>query len=204
MLRERLACLQEAGQVLHETHSGRFANCVTASQQSAAALVQIVVRDFACFRDSHDFLDRRVHFHKRAQILVADTWACFNGAAYGIFHDIDDAITMFADYRIPQMLHSLGCLRYSPALEARLRRLKEIPSGDRCEIELRGSSIWAVELLKRQMVKGQSKDAAGENGKVKVNSILIDFLLYDTLKERERAGDIKTMIPHHRTRSIWY
>ena len=37
-----------------------------------------------------------------------------------------------------------------------------------------------------------------------VNSILIDTFLYDTLKEKEAAGEMAEMIPHHRTRSIWY
>lgn len=35
-----------------------------------------------------------------------------------------------------------------------------------------------------------------------VNAILIDFFLYDTVKERELSGE--EQIPHHRTRSIWY
>jgi hypothetical protein len=39
-----------------------------------------------------------VSFWKRAQILVADIWACFEGKGLGTFHDID-SLTMFADYR---------------------------------------------------------------------------------------------------------
>ena len=39
-----------------------------------------------------------VKFYKRAQILIADLWACFEGKGYGQFHDID-TLTMFADYR---------------------------------------------------------------------------------------------------------
>jgi hypothetical protein len=35
-----------------------------------------------------------------------------------------------------------------------------------------------------------------------VNAILIDFFLYDTMKELEAEG--KEAFPHHRTRSIWY
>ena len=35
-----------------------------------------------------------------------------------------------------------------------------------------------------------------------VNAILIDFLLYDVMKEKEKEG--QESIPHHRTRSIWY
>jgi hypothetical protein len=51
-----------------------------------------------------------------------------------------------------------------------------------------------VELIKREILR-QHPDA-------KINAILIDFFLYDLAKEMEASG--KEMIPHHRTRSIWY
>jgi hypothetical protein len=57
-----------------------------------------------------------------------------------------------------------------------------------------GCSIWAVELLRREIVKLKPD--------VKINAILIDFFLYDLAKEKER--DEVDVIPHHRTRSIWY
>jgi len=62
---------------------------------SAAALVNLVAEKFPCFRDSARFEGKTVRFHKRAQILVADLWACFEGRSFGQFHDIDK-ITMFA------------------------------------------------------------------------------------------------------------
>jgi len=36
----------------------------------------------------------------------------------------------------------------------------------------------------------------------KINSILLDFFLYDLTREKEKNGE--QAIPHHRTRSIWY
>jgi len=39
-----------------------------------------------------------VSCYKRAQILIADIWACCEGQGLGAFDDID-SITMFADYR---------------------------------------------------------------------------------------------------------
>lgn len=181
--------------MLYEKYSCSFANCIAAANQSAAALVNLLVQDFPCLRDEHHFEGRTVRIYKRAQILVADIWACFNGDSYGSLHDIDK-ITMFADYRIPQMLHSLGCLMFSPPLEGRIRRQEEIKSGEKCELELRGCSIWAVELIKRQILR--------DHPDAKVNSVLIDTFLYDTLKAKEAAGEMTEMIPHHRTRSIWY
>jgi hypothetical protein len=53
--------------------------------------------------------------YKRAQILVADVWSCFQGKGLGAFADIDK-ITMFADYRVPQMLIHYGSLEYTPKL----------------------------------------------------------------------------------------
>lgn len=38
-------------------------------------------------------------------------------------------ITMFADYRIPQILNSLGCLGFSPLLDTTVGGKKNIPSG---------------------------------------------------------------------------
>ncbi|KAJ5239110.1 hypothetical protein N7468_003729 [Penicillium chermesinum] len=152
LLQERLECLREAGDVLCNEFGGSFANCIESADLSAAGLVNLVTESFNCFRDEIIFQNRRVRLYKRAQILVADLWACFNGEDFGEFNDIDK-ITMFADYRIPQMLHQLGCLRYSPPLESHIRSLKPITPGSTWEVELRGTSIWCVELIKREIEK---------------------------------------------------
>lgn len=188
-------------------------NLITAADGSAAGLVNLLARDFNCFRDEHRFQGRRepVRLLKRAQIFVADLWACFEGQEYGAFRDIDK-ITMFADYRVPQMLQTLGCLGFSPPLDAALRAKRDLPLGGNWEMQLRGGhttlpwlgstdtnmipgcSIWCVELIRRE-IKRKHPDA-------QVNAILIDFFLYDTIKKLESQG--QEIIPHHRTRSIWY
>lgn len=206
---------------------GSFANCIDSVDHSAAGLVNLLAENFACFRDETVFHGKRVRLYKRAQILVADIWACFNGEDFGEFHDIDK-ITMFADYRIPQILHHMGCLRCSPPLESHIRSLKPITPGSTWEIELRGTSIWCVELIKREIEKRhpevktagrqgvavsdknspdqdseESTDVAERPQKTYgINAILIDFFLYDTMKSLE--AEQNESIPHHRTRSIWY
>ena len=115
-----------------------FTNCIEAANHSAAALVNIVAENFPCFNDVVRFESRKnVRFLKRAQICVADLWAAFDGKGYGEFDDIDK-ITMFADYRVPQILNTLGCLWYSPLLEHTIRQKKLIDSGHTWEIQLRG------------------------------------------------------------------
>lgn len=141
------------------------------------------------------------------------------------------------------MLHQLGCLRYSPPLENHIRNQKIIPSGSAWEVELRATSIWCVELIRREIeqrhpeaktllvparVADSTSDGPSQYLKTPatldeqakcstqkrrqksvhepkgpgLNAILIDFFLYDTMKELESDG--QESIPHHRTRSIWY
>ena len=208
LLDGRMHLMREAGSVLQRKYDGAFAKCIEEASGSAAALVNLVVDNFSMFDDRHTFEGKFVRFQKRAQILVADLWACFEGESFGTFSDIDQ-ITMFAgetpgcltisrltisDYRIPQMLYTLGCISYSPPLETQIRKLKIIESGHSWEIQLRGCSIWCIELLRRE-IKRRHSDS-------NLNAILIDFFLYDTIKESEAKG--VESIPHHRTRSIWY
>ena len=112
LLDERLTCLREAGKVLYEvmqlicldTFSSTntykrfdctFLTCINEAKGSAAALVNLIVSNFPCFRDEARFEGQTIRFYKRAQILVADLWACFDGEGYGRFDDINK-ITMFA------------------------------------------------------------------------------------------------------------
>jgi hypothetical protein len=80
------------------------------------------------------------------------------------------------------MLYNLGAITFSPPLESRLRKMEELKSGESWELQLRGCSIWAVEMLRRQIVKDHPE------AKDEVNAVLLDFLLYDLAKEFESTG----------------
>ncbi|KAF2162723.1 hypothetical protein M409DRAFT_26960 [Zasmidium cellare ATCC 36951] len=147
------------------------------ADRSAGKLVNLLAHHFPSFRDEYRFEGRKVRLLKRAQIFVADFWAALNGSGLGEFHDIDH-LTMFADYRVPQVLHSLGVLVFSPPLDHRIRSLGRIESGHTWEVQLRGCSIWAVELIRREIVRAHPEAT-------QVNAVLIDFFLYDLAKERE-------------------
>lgn len=79
---------------------------------------------------------------------------------------------------MPQILHRFGVLSYCPALVARIQDKLPLEPGGSWEVQIRGCSIWATELIRRQIAQQhQSAD--------KVNAVLIDFLLYDWAKELE-------------------
>ena len=161
-----------------------------------------------------------MYFLKRAQILVAETWAAFFPApsiSNPIPHPIFPGggihkLTMFADYRVPQILHHLKILEYPPSLMALLESGHDFEHGSREEVSIRAASVIAVERVRDEILslRHQSKEAAGaptaewECGlDVPICSVLIDFYLWDAAKRIEDAGQ-EIIVPAHRTRSIWY
>ena len=151
---EPMPLLEDRVQLLRTASHLNPMDLIDGVDYSAAQLVNNLTSQLPDhFSDSAHFENRNVSFHKRAQILVADLWACARGESFGRFDDIDTALTMFADYRVPQMLQRLGILRYSPRLESKIRRKEVFQSGEKMEVELRGCSVWAVELLKREIVR---------------------------------------------------
>lgn len=85
---------------------------VRQGQKSAVKLLDILTCHFSNFQDHAIYKGHQIHFYKRAQILVGDIYAHFNGQGLGEFSDISE-LTMFADYRVPQILRQMGVLEYS-------------------------------------------------------------------------------------------
>jgi len=118
---------------------------------------------------------------------------------------------MFADYRVPQILHHLKILIYPPSLLALLESGHYFEHGSKEEVSIRAASIVAVERVRDEILalRHQDKEIAGtattvgECGvDVPVSSVLIDFYLWDAAKRIEESEE--TVVPTHRTRSIWY
>uniref|UniRef100_A0AAG5DI77 Queuosine 5'-phosphate N-glycosylase/hydrolase n=1 Tax=Anopheles atroparvus TaxID=41427 RepID=A0AAG5DI77_ANOAO len=206
LLEERVRCLHEVGRVLLDRYDGQFEKCVRACNGSAATLLRRIVDEFPCFRDEavlkhgeNESVETPVTFYKRAQILVGDLWSCFRGEGLGRFDDID-AITMFADYRVPQVLVHFGTLSYSEQLMALLKEDKLLENGTREEIEIRGASIHIVERLKvltREKLIAHHPDVKPSC----VNAILLDHFLWDY--RRKHAAELE-YIPFHKTISVYY
>ncbi|XP_076350562.1 queuosine 5'-phosphate N-glycosylase/hydrolase isoform X2 [Tachypleus tridentatus] len=198
LLEKRLYVAHEVGNVLIKRFGGSFVNCITQCEESAQKLLKMITENFPSFRDEADFMETRVSFYKRAQILIGDIWGCFEGKGLGTFTDIS-SITMFADYRIPQVLVYFGALEYSEELLHRLESDDILESGERYEVEIRGCTIWAVELVCKELEE-RIKD--GTSIQVfQVNPILVDHFLWDYC--RGHNDKMKT-IPFHKTRSIYY
>ncbi|KAJ1518728.1 hypothetical protein HMI54_009555 [Coelomomyces lativittatus] len=134
MPKERAAILKNAGQCLCDHFDGLFSNLLKQSSGSCQTFIELVLQHFPSFRDVSDYCGEKVYFYKRAQILAADLYHLYLHNHQILFHDIDQ-LTIFADYRLPQILHHFGLLHYSETLLLRLGHTWE--SGDPMEVEIR-------------------------------------------------------------------
>lgn len=190
---ERAAKLRELGCVLQAHFGGEAANLVARAARSAARLVRLLTCLLPGFRDEALHRGQQCFFYKRAQILAADLWAAYGRPPPGspspyAFEDVGD-LTMFADYRVPQILAHLGVIEYSDELEAKIGAGIELPAGGEEEIEIRAACIQAVEGLRNTLVRYH----------VIVTSVEIDWRLWH---EGERIK--KDIRPHHRTLTCFY
>ena len=186
LLKERTAILHEIGTILIQHFNAKGTVLVEQANRSVQELLKILIYYFPNFRDEVDYNGHRVYFYKRAQIFCADLWGTFSGKNWGEFHDINQ-LTAFADYKLPQVLRSLGILKYDLTLAKKVDHQNEIPSCSKEEVEIRAFTLYAVEEIKKIF------STLG----VHYNSMQIDWLLW------QMGQGIKTM-PYHHTRTIFY
>ena len=190
LLRERHRVLTETGTALVQHYAGRPQLMIDAAAGDVRRFLALVCQHLPSFRDEAVYKGRPVFFLKRAQILAADLWAAFAGAAPFSAAGWAAPLTMFADYRVPQMLLAQGVLRYSPELLQLLR--DEQPPDARLEAEIRAASIHAVELVRQLLPADQPE---------RYNAVTIDFYLWDLAKAK---GDAIKQYPIHKLRTIFY
>lgn len=187
LLQQRVENAREVGRVLLEKYDGQFARAIEQTDGSAVRLVQQLVTHFPSFLDTATFHGHEIRFFKRAQICAADIAAAFHGQAWGAFTDLDQ-LTIYADYKLPQVLRHYNVLEYQSALAALVNAGIELAAGSAEEIEIRACTIWACELLRRALLqRGRS-----------VTNVAIDQHLWSL------GQNITGMRPYHHIRTIYY
>jgi hypothetical protein len=146
LLAERCRILREVGACVNKRFDGDFSNVVKSADGDAIRLLGAIVTSFPSFEDSSTLEGERVYFYKRAQLLVSDIDQQFFGSL-----DRVDELTACADYVIPMVLRHAGVLEYSRELSEMVDTGIDIQRDSLEEIEIRASTIIAVEMIKEEL-----------------------------------------------------
>lgn len=95
-------------------------------------------------------------------------------------------MTVFADYRIPQVLRHLGIITYSPELAKLVDNHQAINAASPKEMAIRAVTIWACEMLAK---------------KAGVSTAVVDLYLFNQSRTDDFNQNAK---PFHRTETIDY
>lgn len=188
LFEERLKCLQEAGRVLEKQFGNSFIGVYKKAGNDAVALANLLVEHFPCFDDISEYRGTKVGFYKRAQLnskMVSDALIASGEKELKNLNKL----TAFADYKIPQILRNLGVIKYTEELANKIDSYVLIEKDSKDEVEIRSATIWAVELIRRELQKEHNF----------VTSSHVDSMLWN--KSQTKAKGDK---PYHRTLTTAY
>lgn len=108
-------------------------------------LLDYIVNNFSYMKDESEYDNQIIYFYKRAQLLTSD-----------ILHvrkklesiDVDYSNLMgCADYKIPQVMNSLGMLDYVYELDFKLAKREELEENSPMEVEIRANDIVVIDYI---------------------------------------------------------
>ncbi|MBI4087109.1 hypothetical protein HY416_03995 [Candidatus Kaiserbacteria bacterium] len=185
LLEERLQIIRENFSILSDQFDGQAINLIEQTGKDADKIVELLTASFPSFRDSALWEDSTLYFLKRAQIFASDV--SYTGLPELAIANLDH-LTVFADYKLPQILESFGVLTYAPELDADIRNEVLIPPGSRKEIEIRACAITAVERIRDEMERLGRALSSNE----------LDWILW------VKAKQTTFIKPHHKTLTTFY
>jgi len=137
------------------------------------------------------FGESQVCFYKQTQIAVGDS-----NASLQLEMNEMDKLTMFADYRVPQLLRHSRVLRYSDELQQLVDSQQEIKANSNNELYIRAATVVAVQQL---VVK--VKDLSPQQSNNNMTDVAMDRHLWQVGEELHKESQMK---PHHKRRTIFY
>ena len=193
LLHSRTRALNELGLFLLHQHTGLALNLLRSpllASSSASTFVTHILAHLPAFRDHtiHPTSGRQLFLYKRAQILAADLYGAFDGTVLCQWED-RGRLTCFADYRLPQLLASVGVLVYSDELRRLIGQRRQLEAGSSVEVSIRAHTVVAVERMVSLM---REKGVASM-------PLQLDWILW------ERGESMLSVLPpHHRTLTVYY
>ena len=150
---ERYLILKELGTVIVNKFGSDFNNLVLMAKNDIFTMLHLILKFIPSFNDVSIFMNKKVFFFKRAQLLISDIHQVLGVIEDKYkFHNISK-LTAFADYKLPLVLNSHGIIEYSENLKKTILSKTPIKKDSNEEIEIRANTIWAVEEIKNNYRK---------------------------------------------------
>lgn len=143
LLKERYNCLVEMNKYLDSI--GKDFYDEIKDLKVDIDLLDYVVSIFSYFKDETNYDGVNVYFYKRAQLLVSDVLHV-RKMLENIEVDYSNLMGC-ADYKIPQVMNSLGMLEYEYDLEYKLARKEELEEDSIEEIEIRANDLVVIDYI---------------------------------------------------------
>ena len=179
LLLDRWKKFDKVRTVINEKFNGSLPDAIK-NYNTDEELFNFIISNFNCFKDDAAYNGKTVHFYKLAQLTTGDILYV---KKLMLNEQVDYShLNACPDYRLPQILRHRGVLAYSKELADLVDGEKEIPQESDYEVEIRAGIVTAIDKLHK--ITGK-------------NSIVIDHSLFSLAKD-------KTMLPHHKTRTIHY
>ncbi len=179
LLNERVKNLREAGYILKTRFDADIINLLKLSKFDAAQIIKNIVKNFPSFQDVSKLNGKSVNFYKRAQIFAYDVSMLKRISITNL-----EVLTVFADYKVPQLLRALGAIRYASSLADKVDSYQLLPKGSREETEIRVATVVVGERL---------SEILG------VSASLVDNALWKLAKDLKENNQ-----PYHRTLTTSY
>ncbi len=183
LFQERLKIIKEVSTIVNEKMNGNFYEFIR-KITTDSELFEIIIKYFPNFKDERQYNGENIYFYKLAQLLTSD-----------ILHirEIKEQIKVdyshligCADYKIPQILRSLGILNYDEELSQIIDNQIELPVNSEYEVEIRANMLTVINMINKIL-------------KEKYNCIDINDYLF--MKKSDKSLVLK---PYHLTRCINY
>lgn len=145
LLHARVEILNNVGEKLLYDFDGKIDNLLKKSDYDAEKIIKNIVSHFPSFEDIRTVNKEKINFYKRAQIFAYDISFLPSVEIKNL-----KALTIFADYKIPQILRAFGVLKYKHALSNMVDNYELLNEGSIAEVEIRSATIWACELIAKK------------------------------------------------------
>lgn len=187
LLDERTRSLNELGYFVKYILKDKPSNLLNLANNNCLDIAELLIKEISTFRDESFYKGKQVFLYKRAQIASADLYSSLKEKNINLINS--DKLTMFPDYRVPQILNELEILEYNKNLKEKINNKEIINANSEQEIEIRLITVYVVELIKKALL----------NKNINLKSIEIDYMLWN---EGEKLRN--SIVNHHRTLTIFY